>query len=198
MQVLSIDSDMKHYQQRLSTSSRSDHFRPLFLFLLAVMQLRRHTLSNQREDLDSVIVHLTESILLPTLSWLQHAREHGPLILNALFYLARALLLRSEVTKQPEDIISATKFLFHLRDQPHEIPIIPRHQVTDLLVQTLALQVKLETRNVMQNIGDIAILSRELLTLEASDIDTTGLIDFIWKVAISKKKSSTCSGSTAG
>jgi hypothetical protein len=99
-----------------------------------------------------------------------------------LFHLARALLLRSEVTKQPEDVITATKFLFHLRDQPHEIPIIPRHQVTESLVETLTMQVELKAGNMMQNIREIAILSRELLIVEASDTDTTRLIDLIWEV----------------
>jgi hypothetical protein len=103
-----------------------------------------------------------------------------------LFHLARALLLRSEVTKQPEDVISATSFLFHLRDQPHEIPIITRHLVTEFLVDTLALQVEVEVGNVMQNIREIAILSHELLTMETSDIDTTHLIDLIWEVVRSK------------
>jgi CHAT domain-containing protein len=90
--------------------------------------------------------------------------------------------LRSEVTKQPEDVITATKFLFHLQDQPHEISIIPRHQVTESLVETLAFQVELEAGDMMQNIREIAIFSLELLTLETSDIDTTRLIHFIWKV----------------
>jgi hypothetical protein len=145
---------------------------------LASAQFRRHTLSNQREDLDSAIVHLTESILLPTLSWLQY----GSFILDALFYLASVLLLRSEVTKQPEDVISAAKFLFHLRDQPHGITLAPRHQVTELLVETLALQVELVAGNVMQNIREMAVLSHELLIMETSDIDTTRLLDLVSEV----------------
>jgi hypothetical protein len=150
------------------------------------MQLERLKLSIQREDLDSAIAHSTESILLPPLSWPQHARQHGSLILVSLYCLATALFLRSEVSKQPEDVISATKFLIHLRDQPHEIPIIPRHQVTRFLIKALALQVGLEAGNVMQNIREIAILSRELLTLETSDIDTTRLINLIHGVVESK------------
>jgi CHAT domain-containing protein/tetratricopeptide (TPR) repeat protein len=90
------------------------------------------------------------------------------------------------VTKQSEDVISATKFLFHLRHQPHEIPAIPRHRVTELLVRTLALQVELEAGNVMQNIREIAILACELLVVETSDIDTTHLILLLYQVAMSK------------
>ena len=134
------------------------------------------------EDLNKSVVYLTESILLPALSWL----PHGPTILHALFLLANSLFLRSKLSQRPGDAITATEFLFHLRDQPHEIPTISHHRVTDLLVQTLALQVELEVGNVMRNIREIAILSRELLTVETSDIDTTRLIDFIWQVMRTK------------
>ena len=154
----------------------------MIVFRLALEQLKRFNLSNQREYLDRAIVHLTETILLPPLSLLQHA----PIILHALFLLTDVLLMRSKVIKQPGDAIYATKYLYYLRDQPHEIPNIPRHRVTDLLVQTLALQVKFKVGNVMQNIREMAIFSRELLTMETSDIDTTRLIDFIWEVTLSK------------
>jgi CHAT domain-containing protein len=184
-----IDSRITYYQQQLSTSSRSDPRHPKFLCLLAFTQLDRHTLSKQREDLDSAIVHLTESTLLPPLSW----RHNPPFIFEALFYLARALFLRWGVTKQTEDVISATKFLFHLRDQSHEFPMTTRRQVTEFLVVILVFQVELEAGNVMQNIREMAILSRELLTVETSDIDTTHLShliniisSFIWKIAETK------------
>ena len=103
-----------------------------------------------------------------------------------MFQLASALTLRSEGTKQPEDVIIATKFLFYLRDRPHEIPIASRHQVTELLVQTLALQVELEAGNMMQNIREMTVLSHELLTMETSDINATRIIDLIWQVVQSK------------
>jgi CHAT domain-containing protein len=154
---------------------------------LASLRHRRYILSNQREDLDKAIVHYTESILLPTPSCLQHC----PFVLHTLFHLANALALRSHLTKQPEGVITATKYLFHLRDQPHEIPCISRHQATELLVPTLALQVELGVGNVMQSIREIAILSRELLTVEASDIDTsytTRLINLIWKLVRSNSR----------
>ena len=128
------------------------------------------------------IVHFTESILLLPFSWLQH----GSFILDSFFHLASALFMRSKVTKQPGDAIYAAKYLVHLRDQPHETLSISRHRVTELLVDALAFQVELEAGNVMQNIREIAILSRELFIIETSDIDTTRLIDFIWEVALSK------------
>jgi len=84
------------------------------------MRYFRYRQLNQREDLNNVI---------------------------ALFSLARALFLRSNVFKQPEDSVCATKYLSHFRDQPHEILSISRYQVTALLVNALALQVKLEAGN---------------------------------------------------
>jgi CHAT domain-containing protein len=160
----------------------SDPRRPQSMVSLASLRRRRHILSNQREDLDKEILHLTESILLPPPSWLQH----GLFMLDVLFYLANALAIRSEVTKQPEDIVIATNFFSHLRDQPHKIPSISRHRVTELLVESLALQLKLEAGNATQNIREIVVLSRELLTVESSHIDTTHLINVIWKVVLSK------------
>ena len=147
---------------------------------LALEQFKRFKLSNQREDIDGAIVHLTESIHLLPLS----SRLHDPGTLKTLSYFARELLSRSEVTKQPEDLVSTTKFLVHLRDQPHEITSASRHRVTELLVHILALQVALEAGNVMQNIREMAVLSRELLTL---DIETTTyLIRLIHEVVRSK------------
>jgi tetratricopeptide (TPR) repeat protein len=126
-------------------------------------------LSNQWEDLDKAIIHLTESILFHPHSWL----EHGPRILQALFLLALALVKRSRVYRLPGDAIYAANYLRYLRNQPHQAFGIPRHKVTVLLVDALAIQVEWEARNVMQNIGEMAALSRELLTLDMSDVNTT-------------------------
>ena len=177
-----IDSSITHYQRSLSILSRSDPRRSKFVLSLALNRLERHILSNQMEDLDKSIVHLTETILLVPRS----CPEHGPMILQALFYLAKALVMRSKVSKQPEDAIYATRYLFHLRCQPHEISGVPRHQVTMFLMDALSFQVELEAGNVMQNIRDMAVLCHELLTLDTSDVDTTRLILLILEVMDSK------------
>ena len=108
------------------------------------------------------------------------------MILGAFFFLALSLLRRSKLSNQPKDVIYAVKYFFHLRDQHHEIPRIPRHKVTTLLVEALALNVELEVGNVMQNIREMAVLSRELLTLETSDVNPTRLIILIYVVVKSK------------
>jgi CHAT domain-containing protein len=139
-------------------------------------------LSNQWEDLDKAIIHLTESILFHPHSWL----EHGPRILQALFLLALALVKRSRVYRLPGDAIYAANYLRYLRNQPHQAFGIPRHKVTVLLVDALAIQVEWEARNVMQNIGEMAALSRELLTLDMSDVNTTRSFFLFFTALLSK------------
>ncbi len=176
-----IDARITLYQRRLSISFRPDPSRPIFVLGLAMTRLKRHMLSNQREDLDKTIVHLTESLLLPPRSWL----EHGPLILQALFLLSLALVMRSALSKQSEDATCAAKYLRYLRDQPHRDGF-PRHQVTRLLVDALAFRVELGAGNVMQNIGEMAVLCHELLALDMSDVDTTRFITLFARVVLSK------------
>jgi len=163
-------------------SSQSDPHRLLAVLGLAMARLRRHMLANQREDLDKAILHFTESILLPSRSWI----EHGPMILTALFLLALALVRRLIMSKQPEDAIYAAKYLRRLRDQPQAAFACPRHAVTTLLVDVLAFQVELEASNVVQNIEEMAILCHELLTSDGSEDDTAHSVTLISGLVLSK------------
>jgi hypothetical protein len=182
IQEFDSSSCITQYKQHLSTLSRIDHRRSLSALALALEQYERFKLSNQREDIDGAIVHLTESIHLLPLS----SQLNGPMMIDTLSYFARELLQRSEVTKQPEKVVFTAKFLFHLRDRVHQIPSTSRHRVTEFLIHTLALQVALEAGNVMQNIREMAVLSRELLSLDTSDINTTRLILLLWGLVTSK------------
>ncbi|KAH9169872.1 CHAT domain-containing protein [Lactarius sanguifluus] len=170
-----VHSFITHYQHLLSASPRPDPLRPAFVFGLAIMRLKRYRLSNQREDLEKAIFHLTELMLSLPSSWL----EHSPIVLRALFFLAFALLKRSKVSNQPEDAIYAAEYLRHLRDQPHRTFRFPHHWVTKLLVDALAFQVESKAGNVMQNVGEMAILCRELFT---SDLDITRSILVAYEV----------------
>ncbi len=136
---------------------------------LAITQLKRHTPSNQTEDLDKAILNLTKSILLQPRSRL----DRGPVVLQALPVLAEVLIQRSGVSKQPEDAIFAAIILRRLRDRPQEAFGFPRHRVTSLLVDALVLQVRSKAGNVMKNIGEMAVLYCELLASDASESDTT-------------------------
>ncbi|KAH8978723.1 hypothetical protein EDB86DRAFT_3108467 [Lactarius hatsudake] len=166
MSIHEIDSSIARVQQILAISPLPDFLRLHSLIFLAFL---RHIRSDQKEDLDESIVHLTESILLAPLSWL----NYGSLIFRVLFLFADALLKRSIVSNQPEDAIFATKCLRHLRDQPHPTPGFPRNEVTTLLMRALAFLVKLEASNVVQNIEEMTVLFHELLTEDASEGDVT-------------------------
>ena len=166
----------------LSTSPQSHTSRSIALTCLAAALFERNSLSNQGEDLNKSIVHCTESILLSPRLW----PEHGPMILETFFLLTSALFKRSEVYRQPKDAIYAAKYLRHLRDQPLAAFGFPRHAVTTLLVDVLAFQVELEASNVMQNIEDMAVLCQELLTLDASDCDTTRSVTVLTTAVLSK------------
>jgi hypothetical protein len=136
---------------------------------VGVLRLLRYRLSTQVEDLDESISHLTNSILFPPRLW----PNDGLTLLQASFNLSCALVKRSEVSKLPEDAILATKYLRNLRDlPPHQASGHQRHLVTSLLVEALAIQVELEAGNVMENIGEMAVLCRELLTLDTSSANT--------------------------
>jgi hypothetical protein len=126
-------------------------------------------LSSQREDLDKTIFHLTESILFPPQSWL----EDGSRFFGTLFLLASMLVKRSVVFRLPEDAIYAAKYVRHIRDQPHQAFGTMRHRVTGVLVDALTFQVASKAGNVMQNLGEMADLCRELLTLDTSNFNTT-------------------------
>ena len=177
-----IDSSITQLHDLLSIFPRSDPGRFHPLFSLARKRRFRYIQLNQKEDLDKEIDHLTELILLSPLSLLQRGQN----ILAALFHLAYALFLRSNVSKQREDAICATRCFCHLRDQPHEIPGIPRRQVTALLVDAVALQVMLEAGNSsMADPGEFMIpsgsrpfrarLVRSVLTGYLQDLSTTSI-----------------------
>ncbi|KAI9433840.1 CHAT domain-containing protein [Lactarius indigo] len=163
-------------------SFQSDPRRLLSILGLATTRLNRYMQSNQREDLDKAVLHLTESILLPPSLWL----GQGPTILTALFLLALAFIKRLKLSNQLEDAIYATNYLRHLRDQPQAAFACPRHAVSTLLIDVLAIRVKLEASNTVQNIEEVATLCPELLTSDASEDDTTHTVTLLSELILSK------------
>jgi hypothetical protein len=141
------------------------------VYNLAAARIDRYQLSKQKEDLDKAILHLTESILLQPRS----SPELKTDILLNFFILSVALYQRSNHSNQPEDVTYAANYARHLRNQPKEAFRFPPHHVTTLLVDVLAVQVKLRVGDLMQNIEEMALLCRELFTLDVldDDIDTT-------------------------
>src|SRR6266702_4772198 len=167
--IREIDSAITQSQHLLSELPQSHPLVPDCGYILAKARFDRYALSNQEDDLDKAILHLTESILLPSRSWLKDGRK----IFRALVFLAFALLERSKVSEKPEDAIYAAKYLRHIRDQLHQALGFLHLQATMLLVDALAIQVESKAGNPVQNIGEIAALCHELLTSDAPKDVTT-------------------------
>ena len=141
-----LGSPIAQLQPFLSISSPSHPRHPFLSLTLATERLIRYVISHQMEDLDEAICHFTQSILLQPLSWLRD----GSMILRVLYFLATALLMRSKKPNQPEDAISAAKYLFYLRNQPRVISGLPRQTITALLVEALALPHSFHLRSGLQ------------------------------------------------
>ena len=151
---------------------RHHPIRPICAYLLAWQLLERYKLSNQKNDIDRAILHLTESLLFSSISWLTHGPD-SLLILEVFYYLALSLYQRSSVYKEPEDAIYAAKCLRHLRDPAHIPFAFERQSVTALLVDTLALQVEFKDNDVVQVLEEMIALTEELLTSDPSSDRTT-------------------------
>ncbi|KAN0141160.1 CHAT domain containing protein [Lactarius tabidus] len=79
----------------------------------------------------------------------------------------------TEVSKEPEDAISAAKCFRLLRDLAHTPFIFSRQSVTTDLVETLGFQLELKASDVIQTIEEMAALTHELLTSDPSCDETT-------------------------
>jgi tetratricopeptide (TPR) repeat protein len=132
----------------------------------------RHNLSQQKEDLDKSILHYTEAILLPPVSW---ALSQDGSFLNhvqTLFRLALALLKRSEF-ELPEGIKYAIEYLRYIRRFPLDSFDCPRTDVTTWLIRALGAQVSLDAGNGTQDIEEMVVLCDELLSCSTSELVPT-------------------------
>ncbi|KAN0140695.1 hypothetical protein V8E53_001522 [Lactarius tabidus] len=147
-----IAADISKWKLRLSALPRCHPLRPICAGNLAFQLLERNALSNQKDDLDKSILYLTETLL----------------------FSSHALLARGSM--EPEDAISAAKYLRHLRDPAHGPFAFLRQEVTALLVETLAFQMELNASGVVQTLEEMAVLTHELLTSDPSSAFTTRAI----------------------
>ena len=153
----------------LPTLPRYHPLRPICACLLAFQLLKRYELLNQRDDIDKAILYLTDSLLSLPLSWL----AQGPTVVDALLLLALSLGMRSEVSKEPEDVISAAKYLRFLRDSAYTPIAVQRQYVTACLVEMLAFQMELKASDAVQTLEEMTTLTQELLTSDPSSDHTT-------------------------
>jgi CHAT domain-containing protein/tetratricopeptide (TPR) repeat protein len=126
-------------------------------------------MSQLKEDLDKSILYYTEAIFLPPIS--QH--EVGPAldVAELFFHLTFALLLRSEDFDQSWDIKHSIKYLRYLRGlllDSFDLRV-PRNLITTSLIRALDTQVRLDAVDGTQNIKEMVVLCRELLTSKSTD-----------------------------
>ncbi|KAH9034027.1 CHAT domain-containing protein [Lactarius deliciosus] len=158
-----IDSIIADSQHVILALPLSHQYRAA-VYRLATARFGRYKLSHQKDDLDKTILHLTESVLLQPWS----LPGPNPSILLIFLNLAVALYLRSNDSSSPKMPLT----------QPNTFAIF----------ETSLLKLNLEAGNVMQEIGEMAVLCHELLTSEsdASEDETTHAATLIYEVVISK------------
>ena len=154
-----IDNDISLLQNRLLRLPRSHPLRSEGLSTLARAQLTLYEFSAESENLEKSIYHSTEAILLP----FHIPVELGSYLIETLFSLANALLLRSRELKQPSDMKHAMRYLRYLQDQSLETSDLTRGDIKTLFVWALSVQVKLESVDPTRHIGEMATLCHELL-----------------------------------
>ncbi|KAH9052213.1 CHAT domain-containing protein [Lactarius vividus] len=135
----------------------------------------------EASDLDNLkeILHLAESTLL---HW-QSLPEPKHII---QFFSALTLALHEHSEKHPEHAVYATKYLRHLRNQPHTASGFSRRVVTTSLVNVLVTQGISEGSNILQNIEEMAVLCRELLASDPSNEETTISVTLFSNIVSSK------------
>ncbi|KAH9164575.1 hypothetical protein EDB89DRAFT_410142 [Lactarius sanguifluus] len=143
--ITDIDGDIATQpsaQNLLSLLPRSHSGHIIGVYSLAMARFACYKLSQKKEDLEKSILHYTEAILIPPVS------RDGRLSLNIvelLFYLAGALLCRSENFKQSEDVKYSIEYLRYLRGLPLESFDISRNTVAASLIRALDIQVASES-----------------------------------------------------
>jgi hypothetical protein len=129
------------------------------------LRSRRHALSNQKGDLDKIITHFTEAILLPA-----PTQE----IVAVFFYLAVFLLSRFSVYRQPDDLKSSIKYLRFLQvNFPSLEALLEAFDITQIhgdlpsqLFNALAYDLELTPGNMAQDLEEMFALIPEFITAD--------------------------------
>jgi hypothetical protein len=150
---------LQHYRL-LESLHRSDPDRPTLLFQLVGLRSQRTVLSDPKSNLDKVITHLTEAVLLsPTQD-----------LVFAFFHLAAFLNSRSSFYAQPDDVKSSIKYFRFLRVNFHSLEAfdIP-HTMGDLPTQlftALAYNLVLTPGDMIQDLEEMVTLIPEFITAD--------------------------------
>ncbi len=177
--IADIDAHITSLQNSLSLFPRYHFERITCVLNLAEARYARYQLSQEKEDFDKAIVHGTEAIILQPVSGDKPCLN----IVKLLFDLASALLDRSSKFEQPEGVKYSIEYLRYLRGLPLDSFDVPRKVVTTSLIQALAAHVSLKAGDGTQNIKEMVILCRELLTSNISaDIANSAFVTFVGAV----------------
>ena len=162
--MLEIDDYILQTRNTLSPLPRADPSRSTNLTTLAVAQLARYELTDEDEDLDGSISHSVGAILSfdPQIG-------RGSDVVTAFFFLADSLFRRSDKLKRLDDSKHCVGYFRYLRDQSLETSLITRDRITTAFTEALANRVQMGSIDPTRNIEEMAILCRELLSLDASD-----------------------------
>ena len=128
-------------------------------------QFVRYSKLHQKDDLDKSILHYTEAILLPPMFWTSLN------IFQTLFFLAIALIERSEEFEQPEDNKYSIDYLRRLRTFPlNSFDLdLSRTLVTTQLTRALRTQIRSGAGNWTHDIKEMVVLCNELLSSNQSE-----------------------------
>jgi len=137
---------------------------------------RRSLLSGDEQDLEMSFPQYTHAIFLS----FHPSTKGGPNHVSVFYFLACALTFRSLKSKHSSHLGYAIKYLYYLRGQSSEAFGITRNDVTIALVRALALQIDfrvlqlladLRPGNARQDVEEMAVLCRELLSSSLSEPD---------------------------
>jgi CHAT domain-containing protein len=147
-------------------------FQIISLNSMAIFPIFQHIVPTWPRDI------IEESIILHTVAIFLPPRWDTPCsnIAQSLSAIARLLLLRAALTKQPEDVKRSIIYLRYLRGQSPDAFNISRDETKQVLVCALGLQVLLELGDVAQDIEEMAGLFLEILN---SDIWPTSMVGAI-------------------
>jgi len=159
-----IDNHILHTRNKLLSLPRADPSRFTYLTTLAEARLVRYGRTYENEDLEDSISRSVEAILS-----LDPHIGHNSDVVTAFFHLANSLVRRSQKLKQLDDSKHCVRYFRYLRDQSLETSRITRDRITTAFTYALANQVQMGSIDPTRNIEEMAILCRELLSLDAPD-----------------------------
>ena len=137
------------------TSTESHPRDPIFLHDLAVECFKRHGLSGEKDDVDKLILRLSEKFSPPL-------AESGSDCIQTLLDLTLARIHRFKEFGELRDVNPTIEHLRKLRDYSLEALNVPYHAVTTSLVEMLAAKVKEEVGDALEDINEIIDFCRDL------------------------------------